>query len=228
MAFGLPHIDRTEITMPMTEIDHLVITAPTLAAGAVYIERRLGTALSPGGQHPRMGTHNLLLRLGERLYLEVIAINPNAPPPGLPRWFALDRLVATSTPSLVAWVARTTDINHHASNASEPLGVVTGMQRGERRWRITIPADGEPVLAGAAPSLIEWEGTEHPAEILPDNGLTLASLKLLHPEPHRLALLFDSIELSEPLKIRLIGDRQPGLVATINLPSGRQATLRSA
>ena len=214
--------------MPTTEIDHLVITAPTLAAGAAYIERRLGVRLSPGGQHPRMGTHNLLLRLGKRLYLEVIAIDPAAPPPGLPRWFGLDRLIATSTPALVAWVARTSDINHHASNASEPLGVVTDMQRGEQRWRITIPADGEPVLTGTAPSLIEWEGRRHPAETLPDNGLTLASLKLHHPEPHRLALLFDSIGLNGPLEIQAPGGRKPSIIATINLPSGRQATLRSA
>ena len=53
------------------EIDHLVVTAPTLESGADFVEQALGVAPGPGGQHPRMGTHNLLLRLGESTFLEV-------------------------------------------------------------------------------------------------------------------------------------------------------------
>ncbi|HCV79405.1 VOC family protein, partial [Pseudomonas oryzihabitans] len=56
--------------MRLSRLDHLVIVAPTLAAGARYVEERLGVALQPGGQHARMGTHNLLLGLGDG-YLEV-------------------------------------------------------------------------------------------------------------------------------------------------------------
>ena len=45
-----------------------------------------------GGEHPRMGTHNLLLRLGDSVFLEVLSPNPDAPPPSRPRWFGLDAL----------------------------------------------------------------------------------------------------------------------------------------
>ncbi len=45
----------------------------------------LGIAPGPGGVHPFMGTHNRLLRLGPRLYLELIAIDPDAPAPAQPR-----------------------------------------------------------------------------------------------------------------------------------------------
>ena len=42
-----------------------------------------------GGKHALFGTHNKLLRLGD-LYLELIAIDPDAPKPERARWFALD------------------------------------------------------------------------------------------------------------------------------------------
>ena len=60
-------------------IDHLTITAPSLERGAAFVAEALGVALQPGGEHPRMGTHNQLLRLGDDCYLEVIAANPVAP-----------------------------------------------------------------------------------------------------------------------------------------------------
>src|SRR3546814_14325236 len=67
-------------------IDHIVITAPSLAEGAAYVESVLGVAPQPGGEHTRMGTHNMVLRLGDDVYLEVIAINPKALPLDRPRW----------------------------------------------------------------------------------------------------------------------------------------------
>lgn len=73
-----------------TVLDHLVVAARTLEEGAAYIERMLGVAMSPGGQHPQMGTHNRLLNLGGGVYLEVLAIDPQGIPPDRPRWFDLD------------------------------------------------------------------------------------------------------------------------------------------
>ena len=90
-----------------TELDHLVVVAPTLAIGAEYVTRALGVAPQAGGSHPLMGTHNVVLRLGTRLYLEVIAIDPAAPHPERRRWFGLDDLPSHARPRLATWVART-------------------------------------------------------------------------------------------------------------------------
>src|SRR5690606_32822306 len=98
-ASGHPAPDSTIVH---SYIDHLVVTAPSLAEGARFVREALGVEPEPGGKHPRMGTHNLLLRLGNDVYLEVIAIDPGAPAPGHPRWFGLDD--APTSPLLATWV----------------------------------------------------------------------------------------------------------------------------
>ena len=53
----------------MAEIDHIVLGARTLAEGAAFVEQHLGAKPRPGGAHPGVGTHNLLLGLGNLLGL---------------------------------------------------------------------------------------------------------------------------------------------------------------
>ncbi|MFM7460122.1 MAG: VOC family protein, partial [Burkholderiales bacterium] len=63
-----------------SSLDHLVVGCADLARGAAWLERFLGVTLGPVGQHALMGTHNRLLSLGPDCYLELIAIDPAAPP----------------------------------------------------------------------------------------------------------------------------------------------------
>lgn len=75
------------------EIDHLVVGAATLEEGVAHVCALLGVredAFSPVGRHARYGTHNRCLGLEGGVYLEVIAVDPQAPPPPQPRWFGLD------------------------------------------------------------------------------------------------------------------------------------------
>jgi len=209
--------------MPSCFIDHLTITAPTLEAGAAFVRQALGVAPQAGGEHPRMGTHNLLLRLGDSLFLEVISPNPGVPAPMRPRWFALDTLQPDSAPALSAWVARTPDIGATASACSEALGNIEPMSRGALDWLITIPSDGALPLGGIAPALIEWQTAVHPAAKLEDHGLSLARLELFHPEPERISRLLLSIGLEGPFFVSpLCGERCPYLAAHIDTPQGRR------
>ncbi|HET6828569.1 MAG TPA: VOC family protein, partial [Ramlibacter sp.] len=92
--------------MTQARIDHLVVVAQTLEQGVEWCERTLGVTPGPGGKHPLMGTHNRLLRIATvdypRAYLEIIAPDPDQPPPALPRPFGLDHL---ETSRLVTWAA---------------------------------------------------------------------------------------------------------------------------
>lgn len=165
-----------------------------------------------------MGTHNLLLRLGDALFLEIIAANPEVPSPGRPRWFALDELEANAKAALRTWVLRSDDIHSAAATSTEDLGLVEPMSRGQRNWLITIPADGSIALDGVAPALIEWDDHPHPAAGLTDQGLSLLKLEIFHPDPRRVSALLASLALSDVVECRP-GD-QPRLVAHINTPQG--------
>lgn len=207
--------------MPGCRIDHLAIVAPTLAAGSDALFAQLGVRPQPGGRHARMGTHNLLLRLGEALYLEVIAVDPDAPAPGRPRWFELDRLAVDAPPRLACWLARSDDIVASLAAAPEPLGVLEAMSRGALDWRITVPADGSLPLGGAAPGLIQWDSPTHPAAQLPDQGCTLVALELLHPTPARVQAVLDALALAEPaVAVSVRAAAAPGLVAQVRTPTG--------
>jgi hypothetical protein len=202
-------------------IDHITITSPTLEAGAEYVLKTLGVAPQAGGEHPRMGTHNLLLRLGNALFLEVISPNPAAPPPSRPRWFDLDRLPENAVPALTTWVVRTDDIHASLAACVEPLGAIEPMTRGALNWLITIPADGSVPGDGVAPALIQWQTDTHPASRLEDAGLSLAMLEVFHPEPARMAKLLASIGLDGPVSLRETENgAPPRLVAHINTPRG--------
>jgi hypothetical protein len=202
-------------------IDHIVVTAPSLAIGAAFVRDVLGVSPQVGGEHPLMGTHNLLLRLGDALFLEVIAPNPAAPAPVRPRWFALDALHPDSSPALSAWVARTADIRATAAASSEPLGDIEPMTRGALNWLITIPADGSLPMDGIAPAVIEWHTEVHPAAKLQDQGLSLAKLELFHPEPERVSRLLLSLGIESHVSISAapVGGA-PSLLAHINTPLG--------
>ena len=57
--------------MPTTlALDHITIVAPTLEEGAGHVHDQIGIDMPAGGRHPEMGTHNLLLRLGDDVFLE--------------------------------------------------------------------------------------------------------------------------------------------------------------
>jgi len=202
-------------------IDHLVITASNLEEGQRFTTKVLGVALQKGGEHARMGTHNALLGLGETIYLEVIAPNPRAPRPERMRWFNLDRLEPASAPRLATWVVRTYDIRHAVASCTESLGKVENMSRGDLKWSITIPEDGNLVLDGVAPALIEWSSKPHPAKNLINSECSLIQLEIHHPEPTRIQALLRSIDLRENVQIFPIpASDRPYLIAKINTPGG--------
>jgi len=206
---------------PVSHIDHLAVTATSLATGADWVEQVLGVPPQPGGEHPLMGTHNVLLRLGDNIYLEVIAVNPQAPPPDRPRWFELDALRTDDKPRLRNWIARSANIHGTLAVAGEDLGTVTAMSRGDLQWLITIPEDGKPPMGGTAPALIEWKTGPHPASRLLDHGLRLERLELLHPRPDRVMAMLEAIGMDAMVQVRRAPEGSgSSLVAHIATPRG--------
>ncbi|MEJ1932824.1 VOC family protein [Nostoc sp. NIES-2111] len=207
--------------MPTCHIDHITILSPSLAVGGEWVHELLGVYPQQGGEHPRMGTHNLLVPLGDTVFLEIIAFNPNAAKPPRPRWFGLDPLPPNSKPFLGCWVARTHDIESSLAAAPENLGVAEPMSRGALEWLISISQDGNLPLGGTAPALIQWPAGAHPARSLQDKGCRLAKLALLHPEPQRLKAVIGSLQFTESsIALSVSEAASPGLVAHILTPHG--------
>lgn len=203
----------------MTVIDHITITSPTLEAGAKLVENALGVSPQQGGEHPKMCTHNLFLRLGDALFLEVIACNPKAEKPKRPRWFALDEINSNTPAMLKTWVVRTDNIQASFESCAEPIGEIETMSRGETQWLITIPKDGSLPINEGAPALIQWQNNDsHPASKLNDYGLSLIKLQIYHPEPKRLLGFLSSIDLKG--NIEVLEADETRFIATIDTPTG--------
>lgn len=203
-------------------LDHLVVTAPELDAGVHAVEKALGVSMASGGIHRGMGTHNRLLKLGEAMYLEVIAPDPDAPRPPHPRWFGLDHLPADAVPQITTWVIRTDDVHAASSDYASILGDVSPMTRGDLAWQITIRSDGALPMDGAAPTMIEWRAEPHPAQSLPDAGCSLPELRIFHPSPEQLYGLLTATGLISRPRIEWSGQDPAYLVAYIDTPAGQR------
>lgn len=183
-----------------TALDHLVVIATSLDEGVAWCEQTLGVSPGPGGQHPLMGTHNRLLRIGgpgfERAYLEILAIEPGVQPvrqPPLRRWFDMDDAalmaqVRDRGPQLLHWVARTDALDtvlaycaRHGWHRGPALQASRMTPSGLLQWRISVRDDGQRLMGGVLPTLIEW-GNVLPADAMPASGLMLQRMVLQHPQ----------------------------------------------
>jgi len=175
-----------------TQLDHLIVAAATLAEGVAWCEDMLGVTPGPGGQHPLMGTHNRLLKIATAqypdAYFEIIAVDPRATPPQRVRWFGLDEPVLRERiaqgPRLIHAVARSPQLDMHRFGLIQVglqpgVAVKAGRQtpQGPLAWQMLLREDGRLLCGGALPTLIQWEG-RHPAQAMPDSGVTITSLTL--------------------------------------------------
>lgn len=198
-------------------LDHLVVAARSLDEGAAYVEAVLGVRMSQGGEHPHMGTHNMLLSLGPKEYLEVISVDPDAAAPAHPRWFALDTFAVA--PRMTHWVCQTDDLDEAVSAAPSGSGQIMELTRGDLNWAMAVPEDGRLPYDAAMPALIEWEAdSPHPAELLPDHNLRLARLDVFHPHADDLRAAFPALDALPHVAVRRGPEKR--LIASIQTPEG--------
>lgn len=195
------------------ELDHIAVAATSLAEGVAHVEAALGVALGSAiGLHAHMSTHNRLLGLGPTDYLEVIAIDPGAPKPAHPRWFRLDQ--TTGPPRLTNWIARVDNLAAALALAPSGSGHSVDLARGDFRWRMAVPGDGQLPFDDCFPGLIEWQGPK-PSDRLADAGCRLTRLEIAHPEA---ALLAKLLPVTDPRLVFVTG--ASALRATFSTPHG--------
>ncbi len=207
----------------MTRLDHIAVVAPDLETGVAWVRETLGVEMSPGGSHPEMGTHNRLARLGDDVFLEVIAVEPGASRPKHRRWFGLDDTEEIARDwhagrRLRAYVARCSGLADTIGERSDVFGSPMQISRGDRRWLFGVRPDGTLPADGALPCLIDWGPRGTPAPAMPDLGLSLKSLDVETPEPDAIRAALDAIGMADKPDVR------PGatvkLIAAIDTPHG--------
>ncbi len=168
------------------ELDHFAIAANTLAEATAHVEEALGVPLQPGGEHAVFGTHNRLLGLADGLYLEAIAIDPEATPQRQPRWFDLDRFEGAAR--ITNWICRSSDLDGTLAALPVDAGAPVSLTRGDLSWQMAVPKSGILPYDNIFPALIQWQGP-HPAPRLTQQGCSLRRLVVSHPEAQALAEL---------------------------------------
>lgn len=197
-------------------IDHIIYAAPDLDTAVAHIETCLGVRAGGGGSHPGNGTHNKLLALGPRTYLEIIAPDPEQPEPSHPRPYGVD---GVTRGGLVGWALGCEDIDAALASARgrgfDPGDVIDGQRVGPTgemlQWRLTRNA----LTAGMVPFLIRWGDTPHPARSAPQ-GVVLESVHIEHPDPSSLTPVLAALDAG--VEVRPATD--VALVARLNGPNG--------
>jgi hypothetical protein len=202
----------------LSRVDHLLYATPDLNRGVEEIEKLIGVRATEGGQHPGRGTRNALIAVGPTAYLEIIAPDPEQPPPRTPRLFGMDGLQKSR---LVAWAANGSDLGQLTLEAAR-TGVRLGeLSSGSRKrpdgtllsWQFTDPRT--VVADGIVPFFIDWGQSPHPAHTAA-GGASLTDLRAEHPDAPRVQGMLRQLGLD----LFVQSGPTPALIAVIDGPRG--------
>lgn len=207
----------------MLKLDHLTVIAPTLAEGVSHVQSCLGLGVPFGSRHNYMGTHNHRLQLGNSVYLEIVALDPEGIEPDRARWFNLDdqeqvRADWDAGRRLRGWVANTDALDAVVSAHGGIFGNKVSLPAVDPTFAFTILEDGLLPLDGAAPSIIDHRGDTSYIATIPELGARLHSFTLEHPDPSSIAALYKELAIENPPTI--IQTSQVRYRALIKTPTG--------
>jgi hypothetical protein len=190
----------------MLKLDHITVIAPSLAEGVLHVRNCLDLDVPFGQRHAYMGTINHLLQLGDAVYLEIVALDPEADAPERRRWFGLDRQDKVRSDweearRLRGWVARTDTIDAIIAAHGDVFGEKVPLPTVNSSFDFAIPKDGSLPFDGAAPSIIDRRGKPRAMATIADLGARLRSFTLEHPDPVAVEALYRALVVDRPPEI---------------------------
>ena len=166
----------------MHSLDHIVFGSFTLDEGTKFVENILQAKLSEIGYHKDIGTHNRVIRISEKVYLEVIAIDPKTSKLNNRKWFNLDNSKLQSklkkSPQVIGYV-----IENDNMNITKYYDPFFESSRDIYKWQFAMPTfnnnilNSEIIEAGMIPSLISWK-SDKPVYQMKKNQFELISLEI--------------------------------------------------
>jgi catechol 2,3-dioxygenase-like lactoylglutathione lyase family enzyme len=210
---------RAQVKDPVpTNLDHILLGCRDLQRGTDFVEQTLGVRAAFGGVHPGRGTQNALLSLGERRYLEIIALDPAQPDSKYP---LAGYLKDIAEPHLVGWAAHPGDLKEFAKKLREAGVGFTGPTPGSRKrpdgrllqWQTLNLRDD----TGLLPFFIEWStDSPHPSSDAPQ-GCRLVHFELTSADPEELRKTVAVLSLD----VAVVKGSKAQLHATLTGPRGQ-------
>ena len=200
----------------MHSLDHIVIGSFTLDEGTKYVENKLQAKLSDIGYHKDMGTHNRVIRISERVYLEVIAIDPKTSNLNNKKWFNLDNSKLQSklkkSPQIIGYVIENDDMD--ITKYYDPF---FESSRDIYKWQFAMPTFNDNILdseineAGMIPSLISWK-SDKPIYQMKKNQFELVSLEIgLSEKQQHFNTFFKTFGKIEYVSVSFIRENNPSI-----------------
>ncbi len=197
-------------------LDHFMYAASDLDALREQFYGLTGVSADRGGVHPGLGTRNALASLGQDVYLELIAPDPEQNVPG--SWGAL--FGNFSQAQIFTYVVKCADIELCQERLAG-LGFKTELINASRttpsgqviRWRLLLPEANR--FANFFPIFIDWLDSKHPAESVV-TGCQLVSFEIGHPEAVELSRIFAALAVD----VAVVHADRPYFQARIQTPQG--------
>ena len=200
----------------MHKLDHIVFGSFTLDEGTEFVENILKAKLSDIGYHKDMGTHNRVIRISERVYLEVIAIDPKARNLNNRKWFNLDNSKLQSklkkSPQIIGYVIENNDMN--ITKCYDPF---FESSRDIYKWQFAMPTfnknilNSEIVEAGMIPSLISWK-SDKPVYQMKKNQFELISFEIwLSASQQHFNTFFKTFGQIEYVSVSMATEEEPSI-----------------
>jgi hypothetical protein len=171
-------------------LDHIIWACADLERGSRRFEALTGVRPRFGGVHASGLTHNALVELGNRCYLEILA--PVGPPSsGDDDWSRLAR--GMNEPQVLTYCLRSPRPLSELAPTFQAMGWKNAVVASNGRttpegvrlhWQWLAPAPAQ--FGFAFPFFIDWLDSPHPAESLsltqPPSGIFLLNFAVGHPQ----------------------------------------------
>lgn len=203
----------------MRTIDHLVYAVPDLEKAMDNFENLTGIRPVFGGYHTTRGTKNAVVNLGNKCYLEILAIDETNKNSSVPRWMGVDFIKEAQ---MTRWALKSEDLEKDSTILKKYNTNFGEMSGGERKtaedkllkWKMILPLAAPAI--DLAPFMCDWKESEaHPTDGLPQQ-CELMNLHFTHSSPNLALQLFSELGIHS----NVLKGKSAKIFAEINTPKG--------
>lgn len=179
----------------LQKIDHIVYAVKDLEKSVESFKKATNLQVFYGGEHPDRGTHNAILRIGDKTYLEFLAKKKSTESVHNQTWMGLDLF---QEDKITRWALASDNVEQEATflkKYDEGLAKIVIGSRASNdgamlNWLMTSALPTPEVEP--APFLIDWKNSNHPTKGLPLE-CKMKSFTIEHPQSELIKKLLEKL-----------------------------------